>query len=195
MRIGIDIDDTLAQTTNYLMPFALKYDKEVLNKNGIVNPELDLPRCFDWTKEELSYFLRNIFEKEILNIPVMENAKQEIIKLRNAGNDIIIISSRNKFQLSKPYLLTKKWLEINDIVVDKLIVEAKYKGPIIEEEGIDLLIDDSVGQCEFVADNNKIPVILFPKETNNVEHNGVIRLNGWDEINDCVATLAKHKVV
>ena len=195
MKIGIDIDDTLAMTSDYLLPLALKYDKDVLHKNGVVKPEIDFPRCFDWTNEELSYFLKNIFEKEVLHIPVMENAKREIIKLRDAGNEIIIISSRNKMQLSDPYLLTEKWLELNDIVVDKLIVEAKYKGPIIEEEGIQLLIDDSVGQCTFVADNNKIPVILFPKETNNIENKGVIRVNGWDEIYDQVTALNKRKVV
>ncbi|MBQ9834518.1 MAG: hypothetical protein IJO33_04935 [Bacilli bacterium] len=52
MNIGIDIDDTLAQTTNYLMPLAIKFDKNVLHKNGIVDCTKDLPRCFDWNSEE-----------------------------------------------------------------------------------------------------------------------------------------------
>ena len=37
MKIGVDIDDTLAQTTNYLMPLAIKFDKDILHKNGIVD--------------------------------------------------------------------------------------------------------------------------------------------------------------
>ena len=189
MKIGIDIDDTLAQTTNYLMPLAIKFDKNVLHKNGIVDCTKDLPRCFDWNSEELCLFFTMVFEKEVLNIPPMDKAKKVIKKLREDGNRIIIISSRNNIQLSNPYDITKKWLSINDIEFDKLIVNAKYKGSVVEEEKIDLLIDDSVGQCTFIADNNKIPVVLYAKNTNQIKHQGITRLDNWEQIFNYILNL------
>ena len=182
MKIGVDIDDTMAQTTNYLMPLAIKFDKDVLHKNGIVDSTKDLPRCFDWNNDELCLFFRTVFENEVLNIPPMDEVKKVIKKLREDGNHIIIISSRNNIQLSNPYDITQKWLSINGIEIDKLIVNAKYKGPVVEEEKIDLLIDDSIGQCTFIADNNKIPVVLYAKKTNQIEYQGITRLENWDQI-------------
>ena len=192
MKIGIDIDDTLAQTSNYLMPFAIKFDKDVLHKNGVVDSTKDLPRCFDWTNDELSLFFKTVFEKEVLNIPPMEDARNIISKLKDEGHSIVIISSRNNNQLSLPYELTKKWLNVHGIEVDKLIVNAKYKGPIVEQENIDLLIDDSIGQCTFVADNNKISVILFAKMTNKIDYSGIVRLENWDQIYKYIANLKRN---
>lgn len=189
MKIGIDIDDTLAQTTKFLMPQAIKFDKDVLHKNGIVDSTKDLPRCFDWNNDELYLFFKTIFENEVLNIPPIDNAKNIIKRLRDEGNNIVIISSRNNIQLSNPYEITYKWLSINEIDFDKLIVNAKYKGPIVEEEQIDLFIDDSIGQCTFIADNNKIPVVLYAKKTNQIEYPGIIRLENWEQIYNYILEL------
>ena len=43
MRIAIDIDDTIANTTNYLMPITLKYDELELSGKGIVDSTKDMP--------------------------------------------------------------------------------------------------------------------------------------------------------
>lgn len=189
MKIGIDIDDTLAQTTNYLMPLAIRFDKDVLHKNGIIDSTKDLPRCFDWNNDELCLFFETVFENEVLNIPPMDKAKKVIKKLREDGNHIVIISSRNTIQLSNPYDITQKWLSINEIEFDKLVVNAKYKGPVVEEEKVDLLIDDSVGQCTFIADNNKIPVILYAKNTNQIGYQGITRLDNWEQIYNYILNL------
>ena len=129
MKIGIDIDDTLAQTSNYLMSFAIKFDKDVLHKNGIIDNTKDLPRCFDWTNDELSLFFKTVFEKEVLNIPPMDDARNIINKLKDEGHSIVIISSRNNSQLSLPFELTQKWLNVNGIEVDKLIVNVGSELP------------------------------------------------------------------
>jgi len=189
MKIGVDIDDTLAQTTNYLMPLAIKFDKDILHKNGIVDSIKDLPRCFDWNNDELRLFFRTVFENEVLNIPPMDEVKKVIKKLKEDGNHIIIINLRNNIQLSNPYDITQKWLSINEIEFDKLIVNSKYKGPVVEEEKIDLLIDDSVGQCTFIADNNKIPVVLYAKNTNQIKYQGITRLDNWEQIFNYILNL------
>ena len=65
MRIAIDIDDTIANTTNYLMPITLKYDELELSGKGIVDSTKDMPRCFAWTDDELKRFFNDIFSKQV----------------------------------------------------------------------------------------------------------------------------------
>lgn len=189
MRIAIDIDDTIANTTNYLMPITLRYDQLELSGKGIVDSTKDMPRCFDWADEELKKFFKEIFSKQASYLPLMKGVKNVLKRLKCDGHEIFIISSRNTKQMKEPFETTKKWLTDNDIVYDELLINVKYKGPIIKEKKIDLFIDDSVGQCTYVADNNKIPVIMFGKPSNNIEYNGIVRLNSWDKIYDYICKM------
>lgn len=189
MRIAIDIDDTIADTTGYLMPITLKYDKTKLSGKGIVDSTKDMPRCFDWTDEELKKFFKEVFSKQVPYFPLMNGAKDILKKLKCDEHEIFIVSSRNERQMKTPFETTEKWLKDNDIVYDELLVNIRYKGPIIEDKKIDLFIDDSVGQCTYIADNNKIPVIMFGKPSNNINYNGIIRLNSWNEIYDYICKI------
>ena len=182
MKIGIDIDDTIADTTNYLIPKAIEYDKKILKRNGLFNHNEDFPKCFGWNNEELKQFLDDVFDKEVMNLPIKTNVCDILKKLKNEGNEIIIISSRNSFQMTDPYETTLKWLNMNNIAFDKLIVDAKYKGPIIDKEKINIFIDDSVGQCTFIVDNYTIKVIMIAKASNNIKYPNIVRLQNWDEI-------------
>ena len=193
MRIAIDLDDTIANTTNYLMPITLKYDELELSGKGIVDSTKDMPRCFAWTDDELKRFFNDIFSKQVSYFPVMDNAKEILEKLKDDGNEIFIVSSRNEKMMKEPYETTKKWLDGNDISYDELLTNIRYKGPVVEEKKIDLFIDDSIGQCTFIADNNKIPVIMFGKSSNNIEYNGIVRLNSWLEIYNYIKNLNKTK--
>ena len=71
-------------------------------------------------------------------------------------------------------------LKKNKFHFDKLIVGVKYKGPVIEEEGANIFIDDSVGQTTFVADNYDVNVILFSKQNNH--YNNIKVIGSWNEI-------------
>ena len=195
MRIAIDIDDTIANTTNYLMPITLKYDELELSGKGIVDSTKDMPRCFDWTDDELKRFFKEIFSKQVSYFPVMDNAREILKKLKNEGHEIVIVSSRNEKQMVEPYETTKKWLDDNGILYDELLTNIRYKGSVVEEKKIDLFIDDSIGQCTFIADNNQIPVILFGKETNNIEYNGVKRIDNWLEIYNYIKKLQNSETL
>ena len=69
-KIAIDIDNTICNTSEFFGTFALEYDRNVLHKNSVINLNKVVPRSDEWTKEELSYFVENYFNKESLNIPV-----------------------------------------------------------------------------------------------------------------------------
>ena len=51
--------------------------------------------------------------------------KKVIKKLKEDGNHIIIISSRNNIQLSNPYDITQKWLSINGIEFGEVVTQLK----------------------------------------------------------------------
>ena len=51
-RIAIDIDDTVSNTTEYLLKYAIDFDKEHVNGEGVVDPTKNLPRCFNWTDQD-----------------------------------------------------------------------------------------------------------------------------------------------
>ena len=179
-KIVIDIDDTVANTSEFLMDYAIEFDKEKVNGEGIVNSSMNLPRCFNWSSEHTKLFLDTIFDKYVDDVLPVDGAVEVINSLRKAGYKILFVSSRNENQMKEPYKRTLAWLKKNKIEFDKLIVEAKYKGPVIEAENADTFIDDSVGQTTYVADNYDIDVILF--SSTNTHYNNITVINNWDEI-------------
>ena len=69
-KIAIDIDNTICHTSDFYGELAIKYDREVLHKNSVINFDKVVPRSDSWTKEELSDFVENIFNKQAIDIPM-----------------------------------------------------------------------------------------------------------------------------
>ena len=179
-KIAIDIDDTVADTTNSLMKYAIKFDKQYARGEGVVDSTKDITRCFNWTSEENKLFFEKVFDKHADEITPVPNTVQILNKLKEEGYEIIFISSRNDNQMQNPYERTLAWLKKNNFVFDKLIVKARYKGPVIEEEQANIFIDDSIGQTTFVADNYDVDVILFTK--NDLQYDNITVINNWNDV-------------
>lgn len=154
MRIGIDIDDTMANIKDKLNAAAMQYakslNKDVKNidynivdvyKNGNIYQKL-----FNFNYEELKYFLGTIQEEITDNAIPRENCVEVINKLHNDGNGIYIITARDK-------------------------------GKVCIENNIDLLIDDSISNCLNV-DNLGIDTIII----GNKNDRGIKNINNWQEI-------------
>ena len=179
-KIAIDIDDTVADTTNFLMNYAIEFDKKYVNGEGVVDNSKDITRCFNWSGENTKLFFDIIFDKYVDDIIPIKKSVDVINDLESAGYKIIFVSSRNESQMRNPYERTLDWLTKNNFQFDKLIVKVRYKGPILAEEGADFFIDDSIGQTSFVSDNYNINVILFSKK--NIQYNNINVINDWNEI-------------
>ena len=80
-KIAIDIDNTICNTSTFFGVMAEDYDRNVLHKNNVIHYDKVIPRSDDWSKEELSYFIENYFNKESINIPIREDAVIYINKL------------------------------------------------------------------------------------------------------------------
>ena len=80
-KILVDIDDTVADTSNYLMDYAINFDKEHVNGEGIVDETMNLPRCFNWSSEDTKLFLDTVFDIHVEEIPVVPGSVEAIEKL------------------------------------------------------------------------------------------------------------------
>lgn len=194
MRIGIDIDDTLTNVKaelikageNYARSLGkdIKVDKNFEDKNNNGNKWQEM---FQFNYEELKYFLKDIQESITNKAKPRENVVEVINKLKNDGNEIIIITARDSEFHDDPYKYSKDWLDKNNIYYDKLVVNARNKEDSCIEEKIDLFIDDSESNCLKV---NKAGIKTI-RVCNEIENNNsnLICFNNWNDIYSYIQTI------
>ena len=194
MRIGIDIDDTLTDVKDELIKAGenyarslgkdIKVDKNFEDKNNNGNKWQEM---FQFNYEELKYFLKDIQESITNKAKPRENVVEVINKLKNDGNEIIIITARDSEFHDDPYKYSKDWLDKNNIYYDKLVVNARNKEDACIEEKIDLFIDDSKSNCLNVK-NAGIKTIRVCNEIENSNSN-LICFNNWNDIYSYIQTI------
>lgn len=178
MRIGIDIDDTITNTWNYLIPiFSEKFNipadkiKELPPYYGAIKETVSLEEYFKLIRE---------YEHLMQEVPLKENVQEILTKLKEEGNTIIFITARGNNGYSDPYLITKKYLDNNLIPYDKIIVNAHEKGLVCKEERIELFIDDNLKNCIDVSKQG-INVLMMEAEY-NVNDMEFIRMKNWKQV-------------
>ena len=185
MRIGIDIDDTISNTSSYLLEEAVRYDRKCKNKGIKDNTKYDFCDFFNWEKQDKRDFFDYICEYELHDVPVKPHAKEVINKLKKEGNKIYIITRRDSNDFKDPYKDSKKWLSKQKIKYDKLIVSSKDKGKACKELEVDLFIDDMPFNCERVLEE-EVKVLMFDSPYNK-EETRFDRVASWEEIYDIVS--------
>ena len=180
MKIAIDIDNTISRTTEYIGNIAIKFDREILHKNNVIDFNKTIPRSPDWTSEELSLFLKNYFE-ELINIPLLEDADKYIKKLKDAGYHIIIITARGEKPDDFSDEITGEYLVKNKIPYDELIVKCSNKFRFLN--GVDFFIDDSIKECEGAVEHTDCQAILMSSELNSgYKNEKVYNAKNWKDV-------------
>lgn len=196
MRIEIDIDNTLTDLEDDLMKAAVDYAKS-LNKtlNTKYLESIDdnndgnkYQKIFGFTYEELKYFLGDIQESITDNAPFRYMARDIVNLLHSDGNEIIIVTARDSEFHDDPYQQSEIWLKKNEINYDKLIVNARKKGEVCQQEKIDLFIDDNISNCLDVAQYG-IKTILLNKQ--KVNDSTIISFDNWNDIYDYIKKIAE----
>ena len=198
MRIGIDIDNTITEVqeelNNAAYEYVIKLGKNIKNAENpfedIKNNGDTYKKKFQFSYDELKYFLKNIQEEITNKAKPRENATETINRLRKDGHKIIIITARDSEFHDDPYLLSKSWLNKNNIEYDKLIVNAREKGRVCKNENIDLFIDDQLNNCLDVLKEG-IKVIRISNE--NCNNNDIVDLNNWTKIYEYIGELKGKK--
>lgn len=202
MNIGIDIDDTIADTVDAMIKYADKYDVEVLGKKGtngnmgLIQNRYYLKVLYGWTDEQKLDFFKKYYKNVLQECKIKLGVKETIQKLKREGHQIIFITARLDYIPNcNTEEITKAFLEENGIVYDALIVNAKEKLQVSKEKQIDLLIEDSYDTCKEFLENN-IPTILMTTRMNSqIKDDTVTRVDSWKEIYETIKRIQNVKLV
>ena len=175
MRIGIDLDDTITKTDEILFKYAKIYNEEEKILFNINREEWNLTKAFGWNEENIKEFFSKYLKSIYEEAEIKENAKERINKLKDDGNEIIIITARDTKSLKEVHKVCKDWLINNKINVDKIVVDGEDKAQKCLENKIDIFIDDNICNCENVYNNLKIPVLLMNGRYNKDYQNPKIK--------------------
>lgn len=182
MIIGVDIDDTIADTASLLS----EYIKEHMNVIKDISSFTERLKSFvkgHTIDDELSSFSLNYLQEVILRVKPKENVKEVLKELKKAGHQIVIITARGDKHFKDSYDITYKWLLDNDITFDKLINDANEKLNECIEEKVNLMIDDSVEICTNL-NSQGIDTILFNSKDNRDDKFDGNRVDNWMKLRE-----------
>lgn len=169
MRVGIDLDDTIFDTTKQYKKYQFSYLKE----KNITEKEL-------WSiKEKRFDFIKTNFDNIFSNLKVKTNVRKTLKNFKKLGYEIYIITARSKSYNENIYEITEESLIKNNIIFDKLILTEKEKLNCCLENDIDIMIDNSV-DVYIELKGSKIKFILYDECENylNIDN----RVSSWKEI-------------
>lgn len=186
MNIGIDLDDTITNSFEDLMPYFAKYFNLDLNYCKENNYSYNnYPEDLKDRKKEFIEYLRS---NKLLNKITIKDDVKEVFKYLHDNNfKIIIITARNDNILFDAFNETKNYLDEQGVIYDKLFCEHD-KHKILIEEKIDVFIDDNIKGLYYNIDACKYH-ILFNSKINISEEADFTRVNSWLEIKDILLKL------
>lgn len=185
MNFGIDIDDTISNTYETMLPYLENYMKNVLNKEfNNVPSKIDyykLEKRYGITHEEEEEFWLNNFVEIIENVIPKKSSLDVLKEIKENGHKLILITARFENLRANIVEVTKKWLKENGIEFDKLIVDSQNKLEIAQKENIDIFFDDSIRNCEMVSSGNIKTFMIKTQNNEFYENEKIIKVNSWDE--------------
>lgn len=180
MKIAVDIDDVIVDTSASMRDFITQYDK-----TGEVSKYLVEIMRGEIPTPNIREFLNSHMLEIIKNAKVKENAREVIAELRENGNKIFLVTSRGEKRYKGSKNFTLKYLKENGIQYDEIFFDIVEKAKECKRNGIEILVDDSVKYCEECI---KIGLkgIIFTSEVNKSIKTSIDRVNNWLELQQFV---------
>lgn len=132
MRIGIDLDDTLVNTS--------KAFDEVLMRNNVT---FNKKYSDVWTEKEAEFILKNYFEETVKIAKLNVGAKAAIDYLSSSGHEIIVITARSNHYSNNIEDITLKFIKDNNLKISEIYFGQHEKANKAKELKIDVMIDDN----------------------------------------------------
>lgn len=152
MRIGIDIDDTLANTRDLQQI----YWQEFIKENPTDEFSSDLPSNINSFGNDYIDKFWDTYRYDFAFKTVGIKGASEVIDKLKDKHEIWIMTSRPKHKYKNNLEeLLKKWLNDNKLYCDEIRTTIYDKGLYMKENNVDLLVDDSYHHCESAIKNGK----------------------------------------
>ncbi len=177
MKIGIDIDDVLTDTSKVIVEFFKKYETSGDGMKHIVEiMKGELPT------ENIKKFY-NLYINQMLREANLKDkyAAEVINRLFSEGNQIYFITARSEEKFKGSEQITIETLRDNNIKYSKIIFNASEKAKICSRNNIDFFVDDSVRNCEEVSKMGIETVVFTTKINENIKTN-IARVSSWREL-------------
>lgn len=180
MRIGIDIDDTVANTDARIIQEALIYDKKSVKGRGFKEKDAyTFMEKFYWNVMDVDGFMEIIRKGKFFSeLDPIKDAITYVNRLYEEGNEIYFITRRkNNFKTKS---MTKKWLKKNGFKFNKLIMGSVDKGTICGELGVDVFIDNDEKNIRKATSNGVDSILkgtLYTKEVKDLN-----KIFEWEDI-------------
>ena len=185
MRIGIDIDDVVTDTSEIIEMF-VKAD----NNSHKLQKHIKTIMKGNPSEPEVVSFCKRIYLEAFRKAKAKDNVSEVIKKLLDKGNEIFFITARgeNLDYFKDSEKVTKEFLKQNNIKYTKIIFNAIDKTQLCLDNHIDLIIDDSVEQCE---DTRKAGIrsIVFTSKVNRDTPTTIERVSNWLELEEKIMEL------
>ena len=179
MRIGIDIDDTITNTTSLMDEYAKRYDNTV----KINNNEYYMKDRYNWTFQKVESFWKQCIEDILSNVSTKEDAVKYINKLYDEENDIYLITARSsRYSVNVPEITTN-YMDKLGIKYNYLIMNSWDKNRVCLDHKIDIMIDDSPKHASECAEDNIEFIIMDNEYNKDVD---VTRAHNWKEVYEII---------
>lgn len=186
MIFGIDIDDTMTDTSSEIIKYARLYGtKEILhNLKDIVKGIFKNTLIKDFSYKYIGEIAQTVSLKP--------GTIEALRKLKANGHTIIIITLRSNELFPNAEEITLKYLKDNDIPYDKIIFGATDKLKECLENNVDLMIDDNIQIVQFLKANG-INAVLMNSPTNYNVSAFVDRIDSLDQAEDYLLNIKGKK--
>ncbi|HWP97495.1 MAG TPA: hypothetical protein VN426_11675 [Syntrophomonadaceae bacterium] len=185
MRIGIDIDNTITETTEIIMAYARKYgERHQLNTEPDYR-EYYIEDAFGWPRETADAFLNGCLldiYRDVKPKPGALNTMREI----NHCHSLILITSRNRF-FPGIETATREWLARYEIPFESLVMNSTAnmhhfsKVQACQENRVEVMVEDH-HELAFELSQH-VPVLLFDYPYNRHIHSpNICRVKTWEEV-------------
>ena len=190
MKIAVDIDDTLNAVDR------VRYAGEYIRRKGLPFRLADadahaLADVYDWTHEDVLTFVREGGGiTAFTDAPARRGAREALGRWREAGIEVTVLTSRLAEMFGNPEKLSRDWLEKRRIPYDNLVAACADKGAYCAQQGIDILIDDSVEQCLSAQEKGVYAILAVSRST--LARAREVRYGGanWQQIDAAVVHIA-----
>ena len=183
MKIGIDIDDTITDSWECLIPYYSRLFNVPEDKLHKSLPYYESIKDKISSVDEYYKIMLPVYDKVSPNVNLLPNVKETIDALYNLGCKVYFITSRGTDH-TDAYKDSKVFLDRYHIKYEKIIVNAKDKAKVCQDEGISLFIDDSYKHCEAVS--NICIDVLMHETYYNKKYNEFIHFSNWHYVYEYV---------